>query len=312
MKELVIGSRGSRLALTQSKIVQQLLARRHPRLVTRIQTIRTTGDRISRTPPARAVRTATKGLFVKEIEEALLQGRVDLAVHSLKDLPAELPEGLVIGAIPPREDPRDALVGRRHYASLQELPHGSAVATSSLRRQLQLRALRPDLRIRPIRGNVETRIRKMQQGDLEAVVLALAGLRRLGLERQLSYVFDAEEMVPAVGQGALAVEVRRDDPRTGPLVASLDDPETRACVEAERLFLSCLGGGCQVPIAGHASLEQGRAVFRALIAGPESGRTLRCVLRGSPGTLACLARQAAEQLLAQGAGDLLSEEEPEL
>src|SRR4249919_2686838 len=233
---LVIASRGSQLALWQARwVAGQLAAAGHE---CRIEIIKTTGDKITDVPLAKV---GTKGLFTKEIEEALLDGRADLAVHSLKDLPTELPEGLVLAAVPEREDPRDAIIGMR----LDQLPHGAKVGTSSLRRAAQLRKLRPDLVIESVRGNLDTRLRKLDEGQYDAIVLAAAGMKRLGWANRIAEILPAEKMCSAVGQGALAIETRA----TGPghdACAVLDHPATHAAVRAERGVLGALGGGCQV------------------------------------------------------------------
>src|SRR6266446_9311311 len=242
MPKLRIGSRGSQLALWQANHISALLrARGHE---VEIEIIHTTGDKI--TDVALAM-VGTKGMFTKEIEEALAAGRVDLAVHSLKDLPTELPPGFEIAAITKREDPRDALCSR-FYSKVEDLPQGARVGTSSLRRQAQLKAIRPDLEIYPLRGNVDTRLRKLESGDYDAIILAAAGLNRLGKAQLVRQVIPAEVMTPAAGQGALAIEIRNGDAATRAAVAFLDDAATRATTTCERALLSKLGGGCQVPI----------------------------------------------------------------
>jgi len=307
MKPLIIGSRGSRLALYQSRFLQQALQRYHPELEVTIEVIRTTGDRMSRTSLSQLA-TSVKGLFVKEIEEALLQKEIDLAVHSLKDLPTELPDGLDLASIPEREDARDALITTStRIASLEEIPDGSKLGTGSLRRQVQLEHLRPDLQISPIRGNVDTRIRKIQERGLDGIVLAAAGLRRLGLQEEISYSFSLEEMVPAVGQGALGMEIRTDDEATRQIVASLDHSETRTCALAERRFLQAMGGGCQVPLGAHARIANGNATFTAFVGSPTTGEALRKESSGRPQELEQLALASAEFLLSHGADKILKE-----
>ena len=305
MRPLIIGSRGSPLALWQARYVQKEIEKYRPATTALIKVIRTSGDHISESKLAKI--GSTKGLFIKEIEEALCQGQVDLAVHSLKDVPTELPKGLCLGAIPRREDPRDALVANRIISSLQELPHSARLATGSLRRTVQLQHLRPDLQVEPIRGNVDTRIRKMRAQGLDGVVLAQAGLKRLGLEKRISYIFTLEEMLPAISQGALAIEIRADDPLVQETVTPLEDPMSRCCTEAERLFLSKMGGGCQVPMAAYASLENGEARFEAFVASPSRGDLIRKVLRGSQSQLNDLALQAADYLLSNGGKEMLRE-----
>ena len=245
--KLTIASRGSQLALWQARWVEARLSELGHQC--HIEIIKTTGDKITDTPLAQlGATTGGKGLFTKEIEEALLDGRADLAVHSLKDLPTELPKGLAIAAVPERDDPRDALIGR----TLAELESGETVGTSSLRRAAQLRRLRPDLRLESIRGNVDTRLRKLDEGQYAAIVLAAAGLRRLGWADRIAEILPPETMCPAVGQGALAIETRADGPARA-ACAALDHADTHAAVAAERAFLRALGGGCQVPIGAYAS-----------------------------------------------------------
>ncbi len=307
MKPLIIGSRGSRLALHQSRFLQQALIEHHPGLEVSVEVIRTTGDKMSRTALSQLA-TSVKGLFVKEIEEALLQKTIDLAVHSLKDLPTELPDGLDLVSIPEREDPRDALITTStRIATLEELPEGSKLGTGSLRRQVQLEHLRPDLQISPIRGNVDTRIRKIQERGLDGIVLAAAGLRRLGLQEEISYSFSVEEMVPAVGQGALGMEIRSDDGATRKIVASLDHSETRTCALAERRFLHAMGGGCQVPLGAHARMTNGKATFTAFVGSPTTGEALRKESVGDPRELEKIALDSAEFLLSHGADKILKE-----
>lgn len=307
MRKLVIGSRGSPLALRQSALLQEALQKHHPDLETRIEIIRTTGDQ---TPQADLSKLAAsvKGLFVKEIEEALLQHQIDLAVHSLKDLPTQTPEGLTLAAIPPREDARDALVtASPTLSSLQALPQQARLGTGSLRRRVQLQLLRPDLVISPIRGNVETRIKKIEQENLDGIILAAAGLNRLGLHDKIAYLFPVEEMVPAIGQGALAIEIRTDDDSTRRIVEPVDDPATRSCTLAERRFLHEMGGGCDVPMGAHASIENDKATFTAFVAGPRSLQVARTSSQGKPQELDELALEAARYLLAQGGDKMLEE-----
>lgn len=266
MKSLTIGSRGSKLALAQSNQMAERIRALVPGLEVTVRIIRTTGDKLA---TASLVKLAadTKGLFVKEIEEALLDRSIDLAVHSLKDVPTQLPEGLWIAAVPEREDPRDAVVTRLPAAGLADLPEGSRIGTSSLRREVQLLRLRPDFRIVPIRGNVDTRLRKLHDEDLQAVVLASAGLVRLGLDDRISFRFPVEEMIPAIGQGALAIEARREDDAVTELLKRLEDADTRRAVEAERAFLLGMGGGCQVPMGAHACKVGAEWCFVAFVSG---------------------------------------------
>src|SRR5215469_12016992 len=262
---LTIASRGSQLALWQAHWVEHQLAQIGRE--TRIEIIKTTGDKITGVPLAQV---GTKGLFTKEIEEALLEERADLAVHSLKDLPTELPQGLVLAGVPAREDPRDAILGRR----FDDLPPGAKVGTSSLRREAQLRARRPDLRVEPLRGNLDTRVRKLQEGRYDAIVLAAAGLKRLGWADQIAEILPPEVMCPAIGQGALALESRATGPGRD-ACAKFDHPETRAAITAERAVLAALGGGCQVPIGAHATVENGALHLLAIVASPDGAELVR-------------------------------------
>ena len=256
---LIIGSRGSQLARWQAHWIQTRLEQLGEQC--RIEIIRTTGDKITDVALSQVgAQVGGKGLFTKEIEEALLAGAIDIAVHSLKDMPTELPDGLTLAAIPEREDPRDALIGRK----LEDLPAGARVGTGSLRRAAQLRALRPDLQIEDIRGNVDTRLRKLDEGRYDAIVLASAGLRRLGLENRIAEIFDPSVMCPAVGQGALAVETRDDDGAAFQIAKRLEDSATRSAVTAERAVLASLGGGCQAPMGAHATVESRTILLHAL------------------------------------------------
>lgn len=260
---IVIGSRGSKLALWQAHHIRAKLAERS--IEARIEIIHTTGDKITDVPLARlGAETSTKGLFTKELEEALLDKRIDLAVHSMKDMPTELPAGLRIAAVPEREDPRDAIVG--------ELKANGRVGTSALRRQAQLKANRPDLIVESVRGNVDTRLRKLDEGQFDAILLALAGLRRLGLEARIGRIVPVEEMCPAVGQGALAVETRDDETRFD----FLDHAPSRLAVELEREFLRAMGGGCQVPMGCYFD----GTTLRCAVAEPDGSRLRRFVGTG--------------------------------
>jgi hydroxymethylbilane synthase len=292
---LVIASRGSQLALWQARWVEgQLTARGHQ---CRIEIIKTTGDKITDVPLAKV---GTKGLFTKEIEEALLDGRADLAVHSLKDLPTELPEGLVIAAVPEREDARDAVVGKR----LDELPRGARVGTSSLRRSAQLRKLRPDLAIESVRGNVDTRLRKLDEGQYDSILLAAAGLKRLGWGARIAEILPADAMCSAVGQGALAIETRAAGPGFD-AVRVLDHAATHAAVAAERGVLAALGGGCQVPIGAHATVEGGRVRLLGVVVSPDGTELVRAESQGAAEDAEALGRRLGEELLAKGAQRIL-------
>lgn len=293
---LTIGSRGSQLALWQARWVQSRLAEFGEE--TRIQIIHTTGDKVL---DVALSKVGTKGLFTKEIEEALLAGTIDLAVHSLKDMPADLPEGLTLAAIPTREDPRDALVGH----ALAALPQRAHIGTSSLRRTAQLRAIRPDLHIETIRGNVDTRLRKLDEKQFDAIVLASAGLRRLGWANRIAESLDPEVMCPAVGQGALAIETRADGGAGHTVCERLDHSESRVCVTAERAMLATLGGGCQVPIGAHATLHNGTLALLGVVVSPDGNSLIRKRADGSPASAAELGRQMGESLLAAGGREIL-------
>jgi hydroxymethylbilane synthase len=296
---LTIASRGSQLALWQARWVEARLAGLGHQCC--IEIIKTTGDKITDTPIAQlGTAVGGKGLFTKEIEEALLDGRADLAVHSLKDLPTELPAGLDLAAIPEREDPRDALIGR----TLAELEPGATVGTSSLRRAAQLRRLRPDLQIESIRGNVDTRLRKLDEGRYAAIVLAFAGLRRLGWDHRIAAILPPETMCPAVGQGALAIETRAEG-AAREACAALDHAASRVAVAAERAFLRALGGGCQLPIAAHASVEGESLRLQGLVISPDGSQSVAGDRTGSAQAPDELGVALAADLLARGARELL-------
>lgn len=297
-----IATRRSALAKWQANHVAGLLRAREPGLDVRLHELVTRGDKILDVALARV---GGKGLFVKEIEDALLVRDAEIAVHSMKDLPAVLADGLALGAVPEREDPRDALCARK-AGRLDDLPRGARVGTSSLRRAAQLKALRPDLQVETVRGNVETRLRKIEQG-LDAVVLAYAGLRRLGLARHATHVFDPSEMLPAVAQGALALEARADDAATMARLAPLDHAPTRQRVEAERGLLRRLEGGCQVPIAAHATVDGGRVTLRALVASLDGTRVIRGERSGPGSEAGALGEALGEELLSRGAAEILRE-----
>lgn len=297
-----IGTRGSVLALTQTHWVEAQLRAVHPEVATELVVIKTTGDKITDVPLARI---GGKGLFIKEIEEALLKGEVDLAVHSLKDMPAELPPGCVLGAFPPREDWRDAFLSHK-WASLEEIPPGGRVGTGSLRRRVQLLNRRPDLEVVPLRGNVDTRLRKLETENLAAVILAAAGLKRLGLGHLPRRYLGPEEMLPAVGQGVLALEVRADDGEMLELLAPLDHYPTRVTVTAERAFLARLGGGCLVPVAALGELTDGRLSLTGLISDAEGRQVVQDQVAGRPEDAAALGTELAARLLAAGGREILA------
>ena len=300
MKVFVIGSRGSKLALWQARWIEARL--QEAGHATRIEIIKTTGDKITDVALAQVgAASGGKGVFTKEIEEALLAGAIDLAVHSLKDLPTELPPGLALAAVPEREDPRDALVGFR----LDELPIGARVGTSSLRRAAQLRALRPDLEIGDIRGNVETRLRKRDDGEFDATLLACAGLRRLGLQERITEALEPAVMAPAVGQGALGIEARDGDEETLAVLKPIEYEPTRQAVEAERTLLDALGGGCQVPLGAYARVVAGELRLIAAVVAPDGSKLIRTEAHGPAEQPAALGRGAAEALLRDGAAELI-------
>ena len=297
-----LGSRGSKLALWQAEFVRSEIEGRTGRKVG-ITRIKTTGDMILDVPLARV---GGKGLFVKEIEEALLSGKIDLAVHSMKDVPTELPDGLTIVAITRREDPRDAFLSVK-YGSFGELPRGARLGTSSLRRQTQLLGIRPDLSVESLRGNLDTRIRKLEEGRFDAIVLAAAGLRRLGWESRITQFIPEEMSLPAIGQGALGIEIRSDDPDTREAVSFLDDRDTALAVRAERGFLKRLEGGCQVPIASHGRVEGDSIILRGMVGRPDGSEIIRGSARGGAADPEALGVALAEQLLARGARKILDE-----
>jgi hydroxymethylbilane synthase len=296
---IVIGSRGSALALWQANWVRDRLAAAGHDVEVRV--IRTSGDRLAQVP---LESSGVKGLFVKEIEEALIAGGIDLAVHSFKDLPTEQPPGLTVSAVPAREDSHDAYVSP-DGATFSALPPGSRLGTSSLRRQSQLRYLREDIEIVPIRGNVDTRLRKLERGECDALVMAAAGLMRLGLLSRITHCFPPAKLCPAVGQGALAVETREGDGPLAEAVAFLDDPAAHTAVRAERAALRRLGGGCAVPIAAHASIAEGRLDIIGVVARPDGSSLIRAHASGPGSDPEAVGLALAEDLLRQGARHIL-------
>jgi hydroxymethylbilane synthase len=291
------------LALRQSEQVKAALSAMHPELRIELKIIKTTGDKILDVPLAKV---GGKGLFVKEIEEALLARQVDLAVHSMKDVPAMLPEGLGIAAVPAREDPRDVLVSGK-AGTLEELPHRAVIGTGSLRRGAQALALRPDLRVETLRGNLDTRLRKARDGSYDAVILAAAGLHRMGWKDRITAYLDPDVFIPAIGQGALGIEARADDREVWGLLRGLHDVSTAAAVTAERAFLKELEGGCQVPIGGHAQVLGASVALTGLVASLD-GRTLYRETRQAPCEEAeRLGRELARELLDRGARTILEE-----
>lgn len=298
---IVVGTRGSQLALWQANWVKEAIERSHRDLTVELSIIKTKGDKILDVPLAKV---GGKGLFVKEIEEALLDRRIDLAVHSMKDMPAEIPAGLCIGAIPKREEPRDVLISRENLP-LDQLKHGARIGTSSLRRGAQLLHVRPDFVIVPLRGNLDTRLKKLQTESLDAIVLAAAGVLRMGLSERITQVLDETVMLPAVGQGALCIEIRDQDPRIAAVIGTLDDPATRTVVLGERAFLNRLEGGCQVPIAAHGHIDDQGYTLTGLVCDVDGSHRLEQVRTGPESRSEQIGLELAEVLLAEGAGDIL-------
>ncbi|RMG60660.1 MAG: hydroxymethylbilane synthase [Deltaproteobacteria bacterium] len=302
-KVLKLGTRGSMLALWQANYVKGEIERKHPGVKVELVRIKTTGDKILDVPLAKV---GGKGLFVKEIEEALLDGRIDLAVHSMKDVPTVIPDGLTIAVITEREDPRDVLVCPSGKG-FRELPAGARVGTSSLRRQAQILALRPDLQVEPLRGNLDTRLRKVEEGLYDAVILASAGITRMGWQERVTEYLDVETMIPAIGQGALGIEVREDDDETMEYIRFLTHRETEIAVRAERAFLHRLEGGCQVPIAAHGRMGGGTLELNALVASVDGKRVVRGRKSGDPSRPEDLGRDLAEEILSRGGKEILEE-----
>jgi hydroxymethylbilane synthase len=285
----------------QAEHVASALKQIHTGLEVEIVGMTTQGDKILDTPLAKI---GGKGLFIKELEQGLLSDQADIAVHSMKDVPVELPEGLHLAVIMQREDPRDAFVSNR-FNSIELLPQGACVGTSSLRRQSQLVERRPDLKIKSLRGNVNTRLRKLDEGDYDAIILAAAGLIRLGFEERITAFIGPEQSLPAIGQGAVGIECRRDDVRVNELIAPLHHRETACCVQAERTMNQRLNGGCQVPIAGYAMLESGTVWLRGLVAEPDGSQIIRGEVEGTPEEAEAMGTGLAEHLLEWGADRIL-------
>ncbi len=298
---LKIGTRGSKLAMTQSLWVKKKIEAKHPQVRVELVKITTTGDKILDSPLSQV---GGKGLFVKEIEEALLEKRVDLAVHSMKDVPADLPDALMLSTFPEREDPRDALISLDNR-TLDQLPPGAKVGTSSLRRGAQLLHIRQDLKLVSLRGNVDTRLRKLTSGGLSAIILATAGLKRLGLEDHITQVISSEWVLPAVGQGALGLEVRRGDTQTMGLIDFMNHEPTEITVRTERAFLEKLEGGCQVPIAGFATLDRETVHFTGMVAELDGSRLIRDEISGNMNQAEELGVTLAGKLLKDGAAEIL-------
>ena len=302
-KKLRIGTRGSQLALWQANWVREQLENCYPDLEIEIETIKTTGDKILDVPLAKI---GGKGLFVKEIEAALLEKTIDIAVHSMKDVPTELPVELGIVVVTEREDPRDAVIGNKEIPIL-DLPAGSKIGTSSLRRQAQLLVSRPDFVLEPLRGNVNTRLRKLREGMFDAIILAMAGVKRLGWENKVTEVLDTHVMLPAIGQGALGIEARLDDEATIARILFLDHEATRFCVTAERSFLHRLEGGCQVPVAAHGTMEENGIVLEGLVARINGEKVVRMSDRASAADAAVLGTKLADRILEAGGREILEE-----
>lgn len=302
---LRLGTRGSALALAQARFVQAQLAAAHglePAAI-EIRVIRTTGDRIQDRSLAES---GGKGLFTKELEDALLANEIDFAVHSAKDMPTFLPASLALVASPVREDPRDVLVSRK-AASFSELPHGARLGTASLRRQAMALRLRPDLRVEMLRGNVETRLRRIEEGSFDATLLALAGLRRLGLEHEATAILDTDDFLPAVGQGVIVIEAREQDDRTRGYLAAIDDAAASTALAAERAFLSVLDGSCRTPIGGHATISGSQVRFRGMILKPDGSVCHETAREGAVADALALGADAGEELKTRGGADFFKQ-----
>jgi hydroxymethylbilane synthase len=303
MNVIKIGTRGSPLAVWQAEWVRSSLLALHPQYNVELVKIKTTGDKILDVPLAKV---GGKGLFVKEIETALLEGKIDLAVHSMKDMPAEIPPGLCIGVVPERENPLDILI-TRNAVTFEDLPQGANLGSSSLRRGAQVRHIRPDITVQPLRGNLDTRIRKLETEGLDAIILAAAGVKRLGMESRVTEYMSEDIMLPAIGQGALSIEVREDDDTIRDLIAPIDHRETRLAVESERAFLSRLEGGCQVPIAAHAKIDGDQVHLTGLVAEVDGSVLLRENVTGPVDKHEELGVKLADKLLDQGGRKILED-----
>jgi hydroxymethylbilane synthase len=306
---IVIGTRASRLALWQAEWVKSELQRMNPGLEIELNKIKTSGDKILDVPLAQV---GGKGLFVKEIEEAMLRGEADIAVHSMKDVPTEFPAGLELAVICEREDPRDAFISavqssRFKFDNFKDLPHGASIGTSSLRRSCQLLSKRPDIKIMQLRGNLETRFRKLDEGQFDSMILAVAGVKRLGWADRIASVLDTNLSLPAIGQGAIGIECRIDDESTHKLIAPLNHAESAICVRAERALLKKLEGGCQVPIAAYARIIEGKLIMDSLVGSISGDRIIRGSSEGKPEDAEAVGVGLAESLLSKGADKILSE-----
>ncbi|KPK00398.1 MAG: hypothetical protein AMK71_08390 [Nitrospira bacterium SG8_35_4] len=302
--KIIIATRGSKLALWQAEWIKSQIKNIHPDMEVELNKIKTTGDKILDVPLAQV---GGKGLFVKEIEEAMLRGEADLAVHSMKDVPTDLPEGLHLSAICKREDPRDAFIAGPGISSFHDLPQGARVGTSSLRRMCQLLNKRPDIKITQLRGNVDTRLRKLDEGEFDAIILATAGVKRLGYETRITEKISTQTSLPAIGQGAVGIECRTDDEFINDLLSKLNHEETWVCVSAERAFLKKLEGGCQVPIASHAQLKDGQLMIEGLVGSLDGKTLIKSSIQGKSEDAEPLGTALAEKLLSQGAGEILAE-----
>lgn len=299
---LKIGTRGSALAVTQSEWIKNRIESHHPDISVELIRIKTKGDKIIDSPLAKI---GGKGLFVKEIEDALLRKDVDLAVHSIKDVPAELPDGLCLPVFPEREDPRDAFISRS-YALLSDLPEGANIGTGSLRRSSQLLNMHPDLQIVPLRGNVDTRLKRIESGDMDAVVLAAAGLNRLGLSKRITELLPPDTLLPAIGQGALGLEIREDDKSTLEILSFMNHRQTEQAVRAERAFLKRLEGGCQVPIAGFAVIEDTSIILKGMVAELDGSIMIKDEEKGPGDRPEDLGIALADRILSKGADRILA------
>ncbi len=303
-ERLVIGTRGSDLALWQAQWVQSELVRQFPSLMVDLRIIKTTGDKILDSPLSKI---GDKGLFTREIEQALIEKRIDIAVHSLKDLPTETPEGLTIGAVSQREDVSDVFISHplKNYTSLTELPDRAVIATGSLRRRCQILHRRPDIRIVDIRGNIQTRFKKLAQSNWDGMLLASAGIHRLGLDDEIGFRFDPIELLPAVGQGALGIEIRTADEHTGEYIAVLHHPATAQATSSERALLRTLEGGCQIPVGAYGRIRSNVLVLDAMVGSLDGTTLIRDTASGSADDPVTLGRRLAESLLHQGAASIL-------
>ena len=300
-KTIKIGTRSSKLALWQANWVKSALTAGHPPISVELVPIKTKGDKILDVPLAKV---GGKGLFVKEIEEALLSGHIDLAVHSMKDMPAEIPKGLCIGAIPRRETPQDVLISKKKLL-LSQLGANARIGTSSLRRTAQLLHARPDLVITPLRGNLDTRLKKLDGGDLDAIILAAAGVKRLGLEHRITEYLDETVMLPAVGQGALCIEIRENDSEVESIISLIDHHETRTVVMGERAFLNRLEGGCQVPIAAYGKIEKNKFTLCGLVATVDGTTVIKETLSGQKDSSESIGVKLADRLIEMGAKTIM-------